>query len=196
MYFFFFVLCDMFNFIFMIIIMKLISYPQFYHVYTSSFGQGLLENFVVIKKTEGQVLTTLYHIFVTFIIFSVFIALITSKFMAHYNRMVAEASLLRASIVLQLEKNLSKVDKLKLTRYYKQFCNPLVSLLWSCISCILIPLKNYYILTVYLFYCHTSSYLEKKRSSINLNFPTLTNFKCHPFLIKFAIFGLSVISWY
>ena len=101
---------------------------QFYHVYTSSFGQGLLDNFVVIRRTEGQVLVTLYHIFVTFIIFSVFIALITSKFMTHYNRMVAEASLLRASIVLQLEKNLNKVDKQKLTRYYKQFCNPLVSL--------------------------------------------------------------------
>jgi len=98
----------------------------FYHVYTSSFGQGMLGYFVEVKKTEAQTLITLYHIFVSFIIFSVFVALITSKFTTHYSRMVAEASLLRASIVLQLEKNLKKEDKAKLTRYYKQYCNPLV----------------------------------------------------------------------
>ena len=85
-----------------------------------------MNDFVVVKKSEGQILVTLYHMFVTFIILSVFVALITSKFMTNYSRMVAEASLLRASVVLQLEKNLSKADKLKLMRYYKKLCNPLV----------------------------------------------------------------------
>lgn len=114
-------------FFFLIIIIAI----QFYHVYTASFGQGMLGSLVELRKTEAQVLNTLYHILVTFILFSVFVGLITSKFTTHYNRMVAEASLIRSSVVLQLENNLNKQDKLKLVRYYKRNCNPLVSSVFS-----------------------------------------------------------------
>lgn len=95
-------------------------------MFSSSFGQGLMELFVFVDKVNAQVLSTLYHILVTFILLSIFVALVTSKFTTQHTRCVAEASLLQASIVLQLEKKLSKTEKSKLSKYYKKYCNPLV----------------------------------------------------------------------
>lgn len=97
-----------------------------YTVYESSLGQELLYEYALIEKITGQILIALFHVFGTFILFAVFVALITSKFTTNFRQCVAEASLLQASVVLQLEKNLSKRDKTKLASYYKKSCNPLV----------------------------------------------------------------------
>ena len=90
-------------------------------------GQEHIYEYLKAGKITGQILISLFHVLITFILFAVFVALITSKFTTYYSKCVAEASLLQASVVLQLEKRLSKKDKAKLSSYYKRFCNPMVS---------------------------------------------------------------------
>ena len=89
-------------------------------------GQEGIYVYANVERFTGDVLISLFHALVTFILLAIFVALITSKFTTCYSRCVAEASLLQASVVLQLEKNLSKQEKSKLNAYYKRFCNPLV----------------------------------------------------------------------
>lgn len=98
----------------------------FYSIYESSFGQETVYTYVKVDRTAAQILISLFHIFSTFIALSIFVAFVTSKFTTNYKRCVAEASLLQASIVLELEKALSKRDQVNLARYYEKFCSPLV----------------------------------------------------------------------
>ena len=98
----------------------------FYSIYESSFGQESVYTYVQVEKTSAQILISLYHIFSTFIALSIFVAFVTSKFTTNYKRCVAEASLLQASIVLQLEKGLSKRERANLAKYYAKFCSPLI----------------------------------------------------------------------
>ena len=90
-------------------------------------GQENIYAFIELEPVAAQILLSLFHVLGTFILFAIFVALITSKFTTHYSMCVAEASLLQASVVLQLEKNLSKKQKSKLATYYKRNCCPLVS---------------------------------------------------------------------
>jgi len=98
----------------------------FFHVYESSFGQEDLFFYSEVEKETAQTIISLFHVFTTFMTLSLFVALVTSKYTTHYNRCVAEASLLQAAVVLRLEKNLSGKDKQKLNNFYKKNCNPLI----------------------------------------------------------------------
>ena len=98
----------------------------FYSIYESSFGQESVYAYVKVENTTAQILISIYHIFSTFIALSIFVAFVTSKFTTNYNRCVAEASLLQASVVLQLEKGLSKRERANLAKYYAKFCSPLI----------------------------------------------------------------------
>ena len=100
----------------------------FYTLYESSFGQWeTISAFTRIDRTLAQPLISLYHIFATFIILSIFVAFITSKFTTHFHRCVAEASIMQAEIVLAAEKCLGKVDKSEIAKYYAKYCSTLVS---------------------------------------------------------------------
>jgi hypothetical protein len=97
----------------------------FFAVYESSFAQDYIYQIESVDSVTKQILVTLFHVLITFITFSLFIALCTSKFTVNYKKYVAEASLLQASTVLQLEKRLSNRDKLKIETFYVSYCNPM-----------------------------------------------------------------------
>ena len=78
-------------------------------------------------KTLAQILISFYHIFSTFITLSIFVAFVTSKFTTNYELCVAEASLLQASIVLEVEKSLNKKQQVGVSAHYKRFCVPYVT---------------------------------------------------------------------
>lgn len=98
----------------------------FYYVYTTSFEQEEMLRLEIIDKTGATILISIFHCFTTLLALSIIIAFITGRFAHNIKACIAEASLLRSSVVLQLERKLSKKDKLKLWRYYASSCSPLL----------------------------------------------------------------------
>ena len=84
----------------------------------------------------------LCSMFLQHLFFLCFCGLDTSKFTTGYKKCVAKASLLQASIVLQIEKNLGKQGKRKANEFYKRYCSPLVS--------VFVYLNIYYLYIYYL----------------------------------------------
>ena len=98
----------------------------FFVVWESSFEEKFIYQLETDDSVTKQILVSLFHVFSTFILFSLFIALCISQFTSNYKRCVAKASLLQASIVLQLEKGMNKRDKLKIEKFYNRHCNPMI----------------------------------------------------------------------
>lgn len=98
----------------------------FYHVYTSSMEQEELRTLEAIDMLATDIFLILFHVFTTYLALSIIIAFITAKFSTNVKRCIAEASLLQSTVVLQLERKLSRKDQAKLTQYYVNHCSPLL----------------------------------------------------------------------
>lgn len=98
----------------------------FFYVYGLSFGQEGLYDVQPEGSIPFQVAMSLFHILSTFIALSIVIGFVTATFRNTLSRCTAEASLLQAYVVLQLEQNMSKEEKSQMLAYYNTKCNPLV----------------------------------------------------------------------